>query len=162
MHDWFVRRAAPMDLQSMIAIERASTEAPHWNEDVWSGVLIAGEGSKAERVCFVAQRGDHLLGFVVTRSACEVAELESVVVSDAMQRQGVGRALCVAAMEWAWGAAAEEMVLEVRASSVGAQSLYRSLGFREKGGRKGYYRDPIEDAVLMSCRRGPDVITGGC
>ena len=158
----FIRRAVPMDVQALIAIERAIAEAPHWSEEVWRGVVVAVEGLVYERACFAAQKGDHVVGFIVTRVTGGVAELESVVVIDAMKRKGLGRALCVAAMEWAWAAGAEVMVLEVRASNVGALSLYGSLGFREQGRRKGYYRDPVEEALLMLCRRSSDVIIGGC
>ena len=43
----------------------------------------------------------------------------------------------------------EEMELEVRAGSVGAIALYGGLGFVVVGRRKGYYREPVEDALLM-------------
>jgi ribosomal-protein-alanine N-acetyltransferase len=39
--------------------------------------------------------------------------------------------------------------LEVRAGNLAALTLYRRFGFVEVGRRKGYYRDPAEDAVLM-------------
>lgn len=91
-----------------------------------------------------------LWAFAVVSCSCGVAELESVAVAERVRRKGVGRALCRAAMEWAQGRAAEVIELEVRASSMGALALYRSLGFRETGVRRGYYRDPMEDAVLMS------------
>jgi ribosomal protein S18 acetylase RimI-like enzyme len=39
--------------------------------------------------------------------------------------------------------------LEVRASNVGAQALYRRHGFGLAGVRKSYYDHPIEDAVIM-------------
>ena len=147
---WFVRHAVPTDVHAIVAIEQASAEASHWNEEIWKRVLGAGEGCEPERECFVAQNSDDVVGFVVVKIACGVAELESVAVIEPMRRQGVGRALCVAAIAWSRDASAREIALEVRASSEGAVSLYRSLGFCERGRRKGYYRDPIEDAVLMS------------
>jgi ribosomal-protein-alanine N-acetyltransferase len=45
---------------------------------------------------------------------------------------------------------AQVIELEVRASSVGALALYGSLGFTEQERRLRYYRNPIEDAMLMS------------
>jgi ribosomal-protein-alanine N-acetyltransferase len=57
--------------------------------------------------------------------------------------------LCLAGMEWARGVGAWAMELEVRASSEAARGLYRALGFVEQGRRRGYYREPVEDAVLM-------------
>jgi [ribosomal protein S18]-alanine N-acetyltransferase len=39
--------------------------------------------------------------------------------------------------------------LEVRVGSGGAIALYVGLGFVVVGRRGGYYRGPVEDAVLM-------------
>jgi ribosomal-protein-alanine N-acetyltransferase len=41
------------------------------------------------------------------------------------------------------------MQLEVRAGGAGAIALYEGLGFTVTGRRRGYYREPAEDALLM-------------
>jgi ribosomal-protein-alanine N-acetyltransferase len=43
-----------------------------------------------------------------------------------------------------------KMLLEVRASNGAALRLYERLGFSQTGRRRGYYADPVEDAVLLS------------
>ena len=148
--DWTVRRAAAADLASIVAIERACAEGPHWSEAVWVALLAEEEGNEQARVSFVSEGRDGVAGFAVVSCSCGVAELESVAVAERVRREGVGRALCRAAMEWAQSRAAEVIELEVRASSMGSLALYRSLGFAEMGVRRRYYRDPLEDAVLMS------------
>jgi [ribosomal protein S18]-alanine N-acetyltransferase len=45
--------------------------------------------------------------------------------------------------------------LEVREGNEGAIALYRGLGFGVVGRRRGYYREPVEDAVLMQMEFGP-------
>jgi ribosomal-protein-alanine N-acetyltransferase len=42
--------------------------------------------------------------------------------------------------------------LEVRVSNTAARALYESLGFYEVAVRRGYYRDPEEDAFVMTTR----------
>ena len=42
------------------------------------------------------------------------------------------------------------LYLEVRESNRAARELYRACGFEECGVRKGFYRRPTEDAVLMN------------
>lgn len=149
--EWIVRRAAPEDLELILALEVACAEAPHWSEAVWSALLSEEEGCGGiVRASFVAEGNDGIVGFLVASCAGGVAEIETVAVGASMRRQGVGKALCIAAMDWARGIAARGIELEVRASSRGALALYRSLGFGELGMRRGYYRDPVEDAVLMS------------
>jgi ribosomal-protein-alanine N-acetyltransferase len=46
-------------------------------------------------------------------------------------------------------------ILEVRAGNVAAQSLYRRFGFEVVGRRRQYYRDPVEDALLMNATLRP-------
>ena len=40
--------------------------------------------------------------------------------------------------------------LEVRASNLDAQTMYRKFGFEVTGRRPAYYRDNAEDAILMT------------
>jgi ribosomal-protein-alanine N-acetyltransferase len=81
-----------------------------------------------------------------------LGELESVVVGVSARRSGVGRILCEAVVRWCRERGATEVELEVRAGSVGAMALYKGLGFVAVGERAGYYRDPVEDALLMQLR----------
>ena len=43
----------------------------------------------------------------------------------------------------------EAVYLEVRDSNQRARRLYRSRGFEEVGRRRGYYRRPVEDAIVL-------------
>lgn len=43
-------------------------------------------------------------------------------------------------------------LLEVRAGNVAAQKLYEKIGFTSYYVRKGYYHNPVEDAVMMEYR----------
>ena len=43
----------------------------------------------------------------------------------------------------------KKLFLEVRAGNEGARAFYDVCGFEEAGLRKEFYRDPVEDAVLL-------------
>ena len=45
-------------------------------------------------------------------------------------------------------AGAKHFRLEVREANLAARRLYEKCGFRVEGRRRGYYRDPAEDAIL--------------
>jgi ribosomal-protein-alanine N-acetyltransferase len=45
------------------------------------------------------------------------------------------------------------LLLEVRESNAAARALYTNHGLREVGRRRGYYRDPVEEAVLYALLR---------
>jgi len=94
------------------------------------------------------------VGFAVGAAAGICGELESVVVDVGWRRGGIGRALCAAVVEWCRGRGADAVELEVRAGSGGAIALYGELGFVEMGRRRGYYREPEADAVLMRLELG--------
>jgi [ribosomal protein S18]-alanine N-acetyltransferase len=147
---WKIRRASPADLEAVLAVERACDEAPHWSRASWREALSAEDGVGLTRASFVAEDTSGVIGFCVFSRAGELAELESVAVSERARRQGVGRALCRHGMEWSRNLGATAIELEVRASSEGALALYRLLGFVDQGRRRGYYHDPTEDAVLMA------------
>jgi ribosomal-protein-alanine N-acetyltransferase len=149
-----VRVAAAADVVGVVALERAIAEAPHWAEGEYAAMVRVDEAASAVRRCFfVAEAEGLLLGFAVGKmiwsSGGGVAELESVAVEAAARRSGVGRALCAAVVDWCGELGAAAVELEVRAGSVGAIALYEGLGFVGIGRRPGYYREPLEEALLM-------------
>jgi ribosomal-protein-alanine N-acetyltransferase len=146
------RKALPADLPAILALEQVCPEAPHWPPYIWLEILNDQQGTVPLRAAFVAESYGGLLGFVVAAVAAQLSELESIAVDAHARRQGIGKALCLHAFHWSRSAGAAEIELEVRASSGAALSLYHSLGFTQQGMRRAYYRDPADDAVLMSAR----------
>ena len=58
-----------------------------------------------------------------------------------------------AMVEYAIRERAYAISLEVRESNLAARNLYESYGFTAEAVRKGYYRNPSEDAVIMWKRK---------
>jgi ribosomal-protein-alanine N-acetyltransferase len=150
-----VRVAEVSDLAWVVALERGVAEAPHWGEAEYAAIVSADKDidGAVSRCLLVAEVEGRLVGFAVGKvigSGVEmVAELESVVVDLSARRSGVGRALCGAVIAWCRERGAPAVELEVRAGSAGAIALYAGLGFVVGGRRRGYYREPVEDAVMM-------------
>jgi [ribosomal protein S18]-alanine N-acetyltransferase len=125
-------------------------DAPHWPQAAYLDAL--NPDSAPRRIALVAA-GTHpgtVQGFAVASLLPPQAELESIAVASHSQREGLGRKLVNALAEELRRAGVREIWLELRASNRTARGFYRSLGFAETGRRKGYYADPIDDAVLMS------------
>jgi [ribosomal protein S18]-alanine N-acetyltransferase len=148
-----VRAAVAGDLAGVLALERGVAEAPHWAEADYGAIVNADRAADdaVRRCLFVAEVEGRLVGFAVGKviGTGIGAELESVVVALAARRGGVGKALCGAVALWSRAQGAAGLELEVRAGSGGAIALYDGLGFVRVGRRSGYYREPVEDAVLM-------------
>ncbi len=90
-----------------------------------------------------------LAGFAMATHVAGVCELEAVVVQAALRGQRLGEALVQAVVGWGVALGATRLHLEVRPSNAAAISLYARMGFKVDGLRRGYYRSPVEDAVLM-------------
>lgn len=84
-------------------------------------------------------------GFIRDRDA----ELYNIGLSLSERRKGGGSLLMEKFIEEAIFRGAKNIWLDVRASNHPAISLYEKFGFVEDGIRKGFYSDPIENAVLM-------------
>ena len=50
---------------------------------------------------------------------------------------------------------ARDLTLEVRSGNETAINLYKAYGFKREAVRRGYYRDPKEDAWIMWLRSLP-------
>nr|MCU0626508.1 GNAT family N-acetyltransferase [Gemmatimonadaceae bacterium] len=60
------------------------------------------------------------------------------------------------AIEAAVAAGCEAIWLEVRVSNAAARALYERRGFTLVGRRRGYYRKPVEDALVLRRSLSPD------
>jgi len=91
-------------------------------------------------------------GFALTRLIAGEAELLTLAVDPAAQRQGIGRRLL---QRWMDGleTQAGTAFLEVAADNTAAIALYTSAGFRQTATRRGYYQRkdaPSVDALILS------------
>lgn len=148
-----LRPGSSSDFVAIVNLERSTANAPHWAPATY--VTILGAEASPQRRLIVAEASGSIVGFAVgllqpaSDDAPCAAELESVAVAASARRAGIGRALCTAVIHWARSSGASEVILEVRATGAAAIALYSSLGFKQAGRRRRYYRDPSDDALIM-------------
>jgi [ribosomal protein S18]-alanine N-acetyltransferase len=133
------------DVDELVALERESTSHP-WTRQDFEGAIRGGAG---ERVAILRTAGQAAIGYCVWQEVADEAHVHNVAIAPAHRRLGLGKRLLAACLGLAGGRAARRAFLEVRAGNQAALSLYASLGFREVGRRRGYYAEPVEDAVVM-------------
>jgi ribosomal-protein-alanine N-acetyltransferase len=146
-----IRPLEGSDVDRLAEIAAGLEQAPQWPRSVYASLL---EHAGRERIVLVAEdKGSRsVAGFVIARLIPPEAELESIAVAGEFQRRGVARELFSGLIGVLGRSGVEEIMLEVRAGNGVALGLYRSVGFVEEGRRRGYYADPVEDAVLMRLR----------
>lgn len=113
---------------------------------VGKAVLQAPEDSPQSRASLPSSAA---AGFLVAQCGGLEWELENMAVLPAFRRRGAGVALLAALLAEARAQQAERILLEVRSSNQPAISLYQQAGFELLARRSGYYRDPVEDALIM-------------
>lgn len=118
------------------------------------------EGLREELSCptaafFAAELDGETAGYAGMHCAAGACYMDNLAVFPRFRRGGVGRALMGALIARAKTENADFLSLEVRPSNAAAAALYRSLGFREAGRRKNFYRDPPEDALILTLSFGP-------
>ena len=139
------RKMTLADVESVYAIELATFPTP-WtldsfyyelNENQFSHYLVAEDETGT------------LVGFCGVWLVIDAAQITNVAVVESVRGQGIGEGLMREAMRVAKEANMDVMSLEVRVTNTVAQNLYRKLGFKDGGIRKGYYTDNQEDALVM-------------
>ncbi len=146
-----VRLATATDVKAVLALERDTSQAPRWTEAVYRELVESAAGGFQRKALFVAVEDGAVQGYAAVTVLQDEAELESIAVAQGSRRSGWGSRLLAAVEEWARDGGACHLSLEVRAGNQGARGFYVARGFRQEGLRRGYYRDPAEDAVLL-CR----------
>lgn len=137
-----LRRAAPLDIARIAAIEAAAFPDP------WSLVMLQDAYENPAVTAWVADVGGELAGYLFYMACGDEGELLNVAVAPTHQRRGIGGALVQTMCAYARGIGAQQVFLEVRRSNVSAQQLYERYGFTKVGVRPRYYRTPPEDALV--------------
>ena len=110
--------------------------------------------NKPEAVYVVALAGGHVIGFTGMHVLIDEGHVMNMAVLEEYRRQGVGQKLMETLFELA-PRVVGSYTLEVRASNRAAIRLYKRLGFYGVGFRRGYYTNPVEDALIMWRKNAP-------
>ena len=139
-----IRPAAAADLERVHELERHSFSDP-WHRRSFAALL------DDRRVYFAVATdvGARVVGYVVAWFILDEGEIANLAVDVAARGTGVGSALLDAALAEARRRGAVMVYLEVRESNAAARALYASRRFEEVGRRRGYYRKPTEDALVL-------------
>lgn len=144
-----IRRLEARDIDAVIGIQARSPETSQWSRKEYE-LLAAPPPANTTTPCWVAENDGQVAGFLAARKLVDELEILNLAVAPASRRQGVAGQLLRTAMKWAAAEGIAKICLEVRASNAAARAFYRSHGFHATGTRPNYYRDPADDALLLT------------
>lgn len=90
-----------------------------------------------------------VVGFVGVWIIAGEGDITNIAVSSKYRKLGIASNLLIKLFDVCKTFNCEDITLEVRASNIPAQNLYKNFNFKEEGIRKGYYSDNGEDAIIM-------------
>ena len=131
------------DLESARKLLSNVPEAAPWSSDDFVLPL-------QRNLCLrVAEERGIVCGLIVFRIMADEAEILNLAVDSNWRRRGIGSRLISETITACKAAGVKKIYLEVRDSNEAARSFYSRVGFTEAGRRRQYYRQPIEDALVL-------------
>lgn len=89
------------------------------------------------------------MGYAIAVAVADEAEILNLAVHSAHRSAGIGGKLLDTMLAKLRESGAENVYLEVREANSSARKLYESRGFEEISRRRRYYRNPVEDALVL-------------
>jgi ribosomal-protein-alanine N-acetyltransferase len=134
------------DLPYVMEIERLSFSLP-WKETSFQGEIHNLHVSFPNVI--VHRPTDRVIGYIIYWFIGDEGQITNIAVHPDYRNQGIGGTVLRQTLHVIRGMGARHVVLEVRTSNTGARSLYEKFGFTLLGFRRGYYQNPMEDALVL-------------
>ena len=128
------------------------TDAVCFPGDPWGSVTVRSmiTGKNSEFLVFCDKDTEKAVGYVVYGVYGDEGELYKIAVLPEARRRGLGGVMMQEMLTGAAKRGARRIFLEVREGNSGAVALYKKCRFVLDGVRKNYYKNPTENAILMS------------
>lgn len=138
-----IRYMKKEDISQLVALEQACFSDP------WSESAFLYELKNPLSVWLVAEEDGIVAGYVGSQTVLDESDMMNIAVAPEFRRGGIGQTLIYSLIEELKNRGSRCITLEVRLSNASAIALYEKLGFTQVGLRRGYYRNPREDAYIL-------------
>ena len=136
-----IRLMKESDMDRVLTIENDLFSIP-WTREAFNNEIN-------NELAFVLEVDGELVGYICSLLVLDEAEISNVAVSKIKQKCGYGKILLNEMIMILKEKGCKRIFLEVRQSNIPAKRLYQGYGFSLLGYRKGYYRNPKEDALIL-------------
>lgn len=151
MTDARIKRISTRDIAELIALGESAGLSP------WTAQNYVDELKNPNSIMLRLESVDNIsLGFIVGRLVPAVdndtdidAEIYNIAVDSAARNVGFGDSLLAEFIAICRENNVRYIWLEVRESNTSAIGFYKTREFTAISKRRSFYRDPVEDAILM-------------
>ncbi len=145
------RKAVVSIRQMKVEDAAAIAEMEHQTfSDAWSEKAILDTLRNPKTICLVAEKIGKIVGYCIVYTADDEADIARIAVLKESRRFGIASELIHALDVICWENQIQIIMLDVRVSNEDARAFYEKHGFTQDGIRENYYKNPMEDAILMS------------
>ncbi|HAN44650.1 MAG TPA: ribosomal-protein-alanine N-acetyltransferase [Ruminococcaceae bacterium] len=118
----------------------------------WSFESLANELYNPIAVFYVAEFDGEVCGYAGMHHIVDECYVTNIAVTKKHRRKGVATHLLKKLIAYAKEHDCSLITLEVRKSNTAAIGFYESNGFETEGERRDFYRNPTENALIMTLR----------
>jgi ribosomal-protein-alanine N-acetyltransferase len=145
------------DLSGLVAVEQASFLNP-WSHEMYVAEL---QNPDVSHLLVAKDSEGRVVGFCGFWRVLDELHINNLAVLPEYRRQGIASKILDRVFAEGRRVGATRATLEVRRSNEIARRLYERFGFAVAGVRRGYYRRPDEDALVLWREGFPETPEGG-
>lgn len=138
-----IRKALKKDIVPMAELQKKCFSIPLSEKDFLYYI------ENPDYCLIVADDNGNPAGHCLASTVGDSTEIISIAVDEKSRRKGFGEALIKEVIGESERKKKFAVLLEVRSSNIGAQSLYEKCGFKKIAVRKHFYELPAEDGYTM-------------
>ncbi len=132
------------NIDSLLKLENECFSSP------WTKAMFLGDLRNPNTCYFAAFDGGEVVGYAGMWLSVDEGQITNIAVSENYRRRKIAGNLIKHLCDECAKRGLSLITLEVRESNTAAVSLYEKSGFEKVGLRKNYYKNPKEDALLMT------------
>ena len=133
------------DLLNVVEIEKEAFSDP-WTIDMFYSELF----NPISRFWGAKDISGRLIGYISFWRVVDEAHVLNLAVHQSFRRKGIGSKILLTSIDYWKKEGIKTVLLEVRRSNKAAQELYEKYGFNVIVVRPRYYKNPVEDALVMA------------
>ena len=133
------------DLIDVMEIENEAFSDP-WTFEMFHSELF----NSFSRLWVLREISGKLIGYICFWRVVDETHILNIAIQTHYRRKGIARNFLLFAIDHWKTDGVKTVLLEVRRSNMAAQGLYRKFGFNVIVCRTKYYKNPVEDALVMA------------
>ena len=118
----------------------------------WSCESFMNESKNENATYVIAHMDNEIIGYAGFWKVVDEGQITNIAVKKNYRGQGIGKKIVNELIKKAKSQSVKTLTLEVRESNIIAINLYSAFGFEKVGIRNNYYKNPLENAILMDLK----------